>query len=140
MTRWQTKCFCKSGQSNITKLLNSLRKWVSLLRWVEYVKMIYKALLKCYNLTQLWTQHYTKTAMSVDTRVPKSNLQRIFTKEKGITRSSQNIRPTVEITSAPLNNTFLQKLVKHLSLPSLSVRHQAATNEKWLSLTVCVQF
>ena len=45
-------------------------------------------------------------------------------------RSSQNIQPTVEITSAPLNNKFLQNLVKHLSLPSLSVRHQAATNEK----------
>ena len=67
----------------------------------------------------------TKKAMSVNTLISQSDLQRILTKEKAITTKLKlhsyfsttsgqfkNIRPTVEITSALLNNTCLIQTCK----------------------------
>ena len=67
----------------------------------------------------------TKKAMSVNTLISQSDLQRILTKEKAITTKLKlrsyfstisgqfkNVRPTVEITSALLNKTCLIQTYK----------------------------
>ena len=67
----------------------------------------------------------TKKAISINSLISQSNLQRILTKEKAITTKLKlrsyfstisgqfkNIRPTVEITSALLNNTCLIQTCK----------------------------
>ena len=77
----------------------------------------------------------TKKAMSVNTLMSQSNFQRILTKKKAITTKLillfylstisgqfKNIRPTVEITSALLNNTCLihTYIITRLSVPPSS--------------------